>query len=124
MLTQAQIKAMRKGGLTDFEIGIINENLRERPQNIDITNEAWQAYFRSRLEYMTTMHKQGFSWKAIHAKIITFLQRQLGTPWDFLRDAYPIKGRKRKDFDTRYKAHMNAKAASRAKVREHFGRAY
>lgn len=124
MLTQQEIKIMRKGGLTDFEIGIINENIRERPQNIDVTNEAWQSYFKSRLEYIASMRKRGFSWKTIHDKIISFLQRQQGTPWDFLRDAYPIKGHKRKDFDTRYRAHINAKAASRAKIREHFRRSY
>ena len=111
---------MRRNGLTDWEIGTINENLRERPQSIDVTNAAWQAYFKKRLDFIAANRRKGVSMKAIHHKIITFLQRQLGTPWDFLRDAYPIKGKKRKDFDTRYNAHMNAKAKSRAKIVDFF----
>lgn len=116
MLTREEINEMRKGGLTDFEIGVINENLRERPQQLDITNEAWQSLFRSRLDYIRTSMKQGKSLTAIRNKIITFIQRQKGTPWDFLRDAYPVKGHKRSDFQARARAH--------AKVKEHFGREY
>lgn len=107
---------MRKGGLTDFEIGVINENLRTRPQQLDITNEAWQSYFRARLGYIQDGIRRGKSMQAIQSKIISFIRQQKGTPWDFLRDAYPVKGHKRKDFQARAKAH--------AKVKEHFGRSY
>ena len=116
MLTQREISIMRRGGLTDFEIGIINENLRTRPQEIDVTNEAWQSYFRARLNYIRTSLRQGKSLREIRNKIISFLQHHKGTPWDFLRDAYPVKGHKRSDFQARIRAHT--------KIREHFGRNY
>ena len=116
MLTQEQIKVFRAGGFTEFEIGVINENLRTRPQEIDPESEAWQQVFKNRLNFIRSKLNQGMPLGAIHDRIISFLSRQKGTPWDFLREAYPLKGSKRSDFNKRIEA--------RAKVKDHFGAAY
>lgn len=116
MLTDNDIKVFHKGGFTDFEIGMINEGLRTRPQNIDPTNEAWQAVFRDRLNYIRVKLNAGYILRQIHAKIMAYVRnRDRGySPWDFLREAYPIRGGKRTDFSKRVEA--------RTKIKEHFGK--
>jgi len=116
MLTDNDIKVFRRGGFTDFEIGIINEGLRNRPQEIDPTNSAWQAVFRDRLNYIRRGLDAGATLRQIHNKIISYVRgRDRGqSPWDFLREAYPIRGGKKTDFNKRVEA--------RAKIKEHFGK--
>ena len=116
MLTENDIKVFRKGGFTDFEIGMINEGLRERPQTIDPANEAWQAVFKERLNYIRSKLNAGYTLRQIQSKIAAYVRnRDKGqSPWDFLREAYPIKGGKKTDFNKRVEA--------RAKIKEHFGR--
>lgn len=118
MLTDNDIKVFHKGGFTDFEIGMINEGLRERPQKIDPTNSAWQAVFKERLNYIRKGLNAGATLRQIHKKIIAYVRnRDTGqSPWDFLREAYPIKGGKKTDFSKRVEA--------RAKIKDHFGKGY
>lgn len=113
MLTDNDIKVFHKGGFTDFEIGMINESLRTRPQNIDPTNKAWQAVFRDRLNYIRVKLNAGYTLRQIHAKIVAYVRRGY-SPWDFLREAYPIRGGKRTDFNKRVEAGT--------KIKEHSGK--
>ena len=114
MLTNAEIKAFRRGGLFDFEIGAISADLRTRPQKIDPNNEAWQEVFRKRLNYIRTQLNKGLTLRQIEAKAISYAKKQ--SLWDFLREAYPIKGGKKADFVKR--------AEARARITDHFGRQY
>lgn len=118
MLTNEDIKVFKRGGFTDFEIGMINEDLRLRPQTIDPNSAAWQQVFKARLDYIRTCLSKRMSLGSIYAKIISYSKskNREHTPWDFLREIYPVRGQKRSDFQKRIDA--------RAKVEDHFGRAY
>ena len=116
MLTNAEIKAFRRGGLFDFEIGAISADLRTRPQKIDPNNEAWQEVFRNRLNYIRTQLNRGLTLRQIENKVISYVKSKGQSPWDFLREAYPIKGGKKADFVKR--------AEARARIVDHFGRQY
>lgn len=48
MLLLRDIKKLRTAGFTDWEIGILNENLRQRPQVLDLTTKVWQAVMSKR----------------------------------------------------------------------------
>jgi hypothetical protein len=126
MLTENDIKVFHKGGFTDFEIGMINEGLRERPQKIDPTNSAWQAVFKERLNYIRKGLNAGATLRQIHKKIIAYVRtyvrnRDTGqSPWDFLREAYPIKGGKKTDFNKR----VEARAKIKDHIKDHFGKGY
>lgn len=115
MLTSDDIKIFHKGGWTDFEIGTINEDLRLRPQIINPRNDAWQAVFKERLNYIQTKLNQGYSLSQISAKLVAYLMgKKEHSPFDYIREAYPIRGEKKTDF--------NARVAARAKIVDHFGR--
>lgn len=118
MLTEAEVRAFRRGGLTDIEIGMINEGLRTRPQEIDPFNDAWQLVFYNRLNYIRSQLHIGKSLRQITDKINSFVRaKDRGqSPWDFLREAYPIKGGKKTDFVKR--------AEARSKIVDHFGSRY
>jgi hypothetical protein len=119
MLTAADKKEFVRGGFTNLEIQKIEHDLEERPQEIDPTNEAWQQVFRKRLDYIRSQLNLHKPLREIYAKLDSYLTVSgKRTPWDFMRELYPIKGGKKADFTAR----VDARAKGR--IRTHFKGTY
>lgn len=111
-LTQAQIRTFRKNGWTELEIKRIGEDLDARPQAIDLTNEAWKRVFKERLNYIRDKLILGYKLREVQLKINAYLTRSTRSPWDYIREAYPVKGGKKSDFA--------ARVAARGKIKRHY----
>lgn len=111
-LTQAQIRTFRKNGWTELEIKRIDEDLEARPQTLDLQGSSWQKVFKERLDYIRSKLVLGYKLPEIYLKINAYLTRSTRSPWDYIREAYPVKGGKKSDFA--------ARVAARGKIKRHY----
>jgi hypothetical protein len=111
-LTQEQIRTFRKNGWTELEIKRIGDDLDARPQAIDLQNAAWKQVFTSRLNYIRARLDDGYKLREVYTKINAYLARNTRSPWDYIREAYPVRGGKKSDF--------NARVAARGKINRHY----
>lgn len=118
-------KEFIKGGWTLKEIERIEQDLEERPQKIDPFNEAWQRVFADRHEYVKKMLLSGLTIRQIHAKIDAYIAGLgIRSPWDYIREVYPVRGGKKTDFNKRVEARVSAQERAKNRIQRHFGKAY
>lgn len=116
MLTDRQIQKLRSSGYSLFEIGILNENLRQRPQVFDLTNPAWQAALKSRTAWISSLKRQGAGPERIEHQIQSYYHNRKATPWDFLKAEYGRLRIRISDFQAAIKARKSdQEAVSRVK---------
>ena len=112
-LLARQEKSLTKAGFTRYEIDKLQENLREKPQVVDLRQGVWRIVMRKRSDWIKRWFKSGKSWGEFTDMLEKFYRKsKKASPWDWLKMEYPAfaKGVKLvKDF--------RAAAARRAKKR-------
>jgi len=98
MLLRRDVKKLRKAGFTDWEIGTLNENLRQRPQVLDLTTIVWQKVLRRRTALIDKWVKSGKSLEQFNKKIMSYYtSTRKASIWDWVKIEYR-PSRKVKDF--------------------------
>lgn len=114
--------AFIEGGFTTLEIKRYEYDCDTRPMEIDPFSDAWQETFRKRIEYIKGLLHMGIKATRISDKIDSYLMgKSENSPYDYIREAYPIRGEKKSDFNARVEARAQT---ARNKIRRHFGKAY
>ena len=114
MLRRTQVRQLRDAGYTDWEIGTINENLRQRPQVLNLSEPVWQEAMKKRHAWRERWCVQNDKGMRQFSQMVNAYYRKSkqGSPWDWLKIEYPSFARRArviKDFQV--------KAAKRAKER-------
>lgn len=121
MLSKKQRVELRKRGFTDVEIGALNENLRDRPHPIDLTEPAWQSVLAMREMWVIIQKQAGIEPGEIRNVINQwhFASEKKNPIWGLLRVEYArIHRGQISDFRAAYAG------AEKAKMDELYNRGY
>ncbi len=118
-LTLGQARRLRNSGFTNTEIGILRENLRQRPQELDLNKGVWQAAMARRRLLVNKWLSEGKTMLDFTLMLERFYIKQKGaSPWDWLKVEYPAfarRARNLKDFQVAAAKRAKKKLANLAR---------
>jgi hypothetical protein len=111
MLTNEQIELLELAGFTELEIENFNVGLEKKPQEIDLTTEAWVETLNSRRALIDELVFSGYN----PDEIVRMLDRwnemsELKDPiWSFFREEYQkLMSNKNRDFEKAWEKRLQS----------------
>ena len=84
-----QARRLREAGFTSFELGMLRENLRQRPQVLDLDLPSWRETMADRRKWLSIMLKKHQPHQIELILRRFYISQRAATIWDFIRAIYP-----------------------------------